>query len=120
MNSPLSLTMDEALYQRLYQHLFPGDGDEHGAVIVAGISQSASFSFAASENDSTFQCKLDNNTFGPCVSGQSYSNLADGVHSFTVKATDAAGNTGPETSYSWTVDTIAPEVIFDVKPGATS
>jgi glycosidase len=83
-------------------------------------SPSASFSFTASETDSTFQCKLDSNTFGPCAGSQSYSNLADGVHSFMVKATDAAGNTGLETSYSWTVDTIAPEVIFDVKPGATS
>lgn len=37
---PLSMTMDKALYKRLCDHLFPGDGDEHGAVIAAGISQS--------------------------------------------------------------------------------
>ena len=34
------LTLPEALYQRLHAHLFPGDGDEHGAIILAGTSQS--------------------------------------------------------------------------------
>jgi molybdopterin/thiamine biosynthesis adenylyltransferase len=37
MNEPWSLSMDESLYQRLMQHLFPGDADEHGAVIAAGV-----------------------------------------------------------------------------------
>jgi hypothetical protein len=31
--------MDEPLYRRLHKHLFPGDYDEHGAVIVAGIAE---------------------------------------------------------------------------------
>jgi hypothetical protein len=37
MKKPISLTIDERLFQTLYQHLFPGDRDEHGAVIAAGI-----------------------------------------------------------------------------------
>lgn len=41
MKAPLSLTIDEPLFQELYAHLFPGDGDEHGAVITAGIAHSA-------------------------------------------------------------------------------
>jgi molybdopterin/thiamine biosynthesis adenylyltransferase len=41
MKTPLSLTIDEPLFQRLYNHLFPGDGDEHGAVIAAGIVEGA-------------------------------------------------------------------------------
>ena len=36
---PISMTIDEPLFRRLYEHLFPGDGDEHGAVIVAGIAK---------------------------------------------------------------------------------
>lgn len=36
-----TLTMDEHLYTELMQHLFPGDGDEHGAVIAAGITRSS-------------------------------------------------------------------------------
>src|SRR3954469_3038891 len=38
---PVSLTIDEAMYSRLSRHLFPGDGDEHGAIIVAGIVETA-------------------------------------------------------------------------------
>lgn len=38
---PLSLVMDEPLQQRLFAHLFPGDHDEHGAIILAGIAETA-------------------------------------------------------------------------------
>lgn len=33
------LVIPEGLYGRLQNHLFPGDGDEHGAVIAAGMSR---------------------------------------------------------------------------------
>ncbi len=32
-----SLSMSAQLWRDLYAHLFPGDGDEHGAVIAAGV-----------------------------------------------------------------------------------
>jgi hypothetical protein len=32
-----SLTIPETLFDTLDRHLFPGDGDEHGAVLIAGI-----------------------------------------------------------------------------------
>ncbi|MCZ7570768.1 MAG: ThiF family adenylyltransferase [Ardenticatenaceae bacterium] len=41
MITPVSLTIDEALFRQLHTHLFPGDGDEHGAVLTAGIAQSS-------------------------------------------------------------------------------
>jgi hypothetical protein len=64
----------------------------------------ASFSFSASESNSTFQCKLDSGSWGSCTSAKTYSSLATGAHSFSVKATDTAGNTDatPATD-SWTV-----------------
>lgn len=34
---PWRLVFPEGLFQRLSDHLFPGDGDEHGAVLTAGI-----------------------------------------------------------------------------------
>ena len=37
MTEPWTLTFEEALYRRLKSHLFPGDQDEHGAVIAAGM-----------------------------------------------------------------------------------
>ena len=39
MRSPVSLTMDEQLLGQLRGHLFPGDGEEHGAVIAAGLAE---------------------------------------------------------------------------------
>jgi molybdopterin/thiamine biosynthesis adenylyltransferase len=36
MNVPFSITFPERLYTELQRHLFPGDHDEHGAVILAG------------------------------------------------------------------------------------
>ena len=34
------LTIPAGMYEELHGHLFPGDGDEHGAVILAGICES--------------------------------------------------------------------------------
>ncbi|MEH1869962.1 hypothetical protein [Nostoc sp.] len=41
MNKPIEFRIDQPLYQKLHQHLFPGDGDEHGAVIAAGIVETS-------------------------------------------------------------------------------
>lgn len=34
---PVSLTIPQGMWQELFNHLFPGDEDEHGAVIAAGV-----------------------------------------------------------------------------------
>lgn len=39
MKTPISVRMDEPLFRRLHDHLFPGDEDEHAAVIVAGLAE---------------------------------------------------------------------------------
>lgn len=41
MKLPLSLTIPQPLFRQLFDHLFPGDNDEHGAIIAAGISETA-------------------------------------------------------------------------------
>lgn len=41
MRKPVSLKIDQLLFKKLYQHLFPGDRDEHGAVIAAGIVENS-------------------------------------------------------------------------------
>ena len=53
----------------------------------------------------------------PCSSPQPYSSLADGAHTFEVRATDPAGNTDPTpASGSFTVDTAPPETTIDSGP----
>jgi hypothetical protein len=37
----LQLAIDESMWQRLQAHLFPGDGEEHAAVLAAGAVQTA-------------------------------------------------------------------------------
>jgi hypothetical protein len=67
-----------------------------------------SFTFSASETGSTFACALDGAPFVACTSPKTYSGVADGSHTFAVRATDPAGNTGATTSVTWTIDTTAP------------
>ena len=59
----------------------------------------ASFDFT-SEAGATFQCKLDGpgattGTYGSCTSPKAYSSLANGSYTFSVRATDTAGNVDP-------------------------
>jgi len=73
-------------------------------------SSSPSFGFTASEPGSSFECSLDGGSFAACTSPKSYSGLADGLHTFSVRARDALGNPGSSVSYSWTIDTVPPAV----------
>jgi hypothetical protein len=75
----------------------------------------ASFDFSADETAS-FECTLDAGEWAPCTSPQEYSLLADGDHTFSVRATDGAGNLGAAASYLWTVDTVAPTAMVDDGP----
>jgi large repetitive protein len=67
-------------------------------------STSAQFAFTDAESGVGFQCKLDAGIFAACSSPASYGNLGAGAHTFTLRATDAAGNTSKTTTYSWTIN----------------
>jgi hypothetical protein len=71
-------------------------------------STSASFGFSDTETGVTLLCQLDGAGFSSCTSPRSYSGLADGSHTFDVKARDTAGNESAYATYLWTVDTTAP------------
>ena len=72
---------------------------EPNTTITAGPSAGTndptpSFSFS-SQPGTSFECKLDSGPYAPCSSPITAPRLADGPHTFSVRATDAAGNTDP-------------------------
>ncbi|MCC6791904.1 MAG: M6 family metalloprotease domain-containing protein [Thermomicrobiales bacterium] len=95
------------------------DTDPPETTITAGPSgttddPSPSFSFSSDEANSSFQCRLDGAAFTACSSPHAYSSLADGPHTFEVRATDQAANTDPTpASRSFTVDTTVPDTTVD-------
>jgi hypothetical protein len=82
---------------------------------------SASFSFASSEAESNFACKLDGGAWASCESPRSYSGLPVGSHTFRVRASDASGNVdSTPSSYSWTIEAVTPPPPEDTTPPQTS
>ena len=52
----------------------------------------------------------------PCTSPQTYSGLGDGSHTFSVQATDRAGNADPSpATYAWTISGVGPPA-QDLRP----
>ena len=99
----------------------PGDNTAPGTAITAGPSGStgsttASFAFGSSDPSAVFECRLDSGSWESCTSPKDYSGLDNGSHTFSVRATDAAGNTDPSpASQSWTIDPLAD----DTPPGTS-
>jgi hypothetical protein len=74
-----------------------------------------SFAFSSSDVAATFQCRLDGDGFAPCASPFTTPLLAEGQHSFEVKAIDGTKESVLR-SRSFTVDTTAPGVTISSGP----
>lgn len=77
----------------------------------------------AAEPGSTTECRLDAGPWAPCDGGftTSFGPGSDGVHALSVRATDAAGNQGPEVTTTYTLDTTPPPApTLATAPAATS
>jgi hypothetical protein len=79
----------------------------------------ATFGFSANKPASSYQCALDGAAFAPCTSPRVYSGLADGSHTFAVRAIWLA-LVGPPTRYTWRVDTVSPQTALASTPPPAS
>jgi hypothetical protein len=75
------------------------------------------FAFSSDEPGSSFECRLDSGAWASCTSPTTVGPLADGAHTFAVRATDTTGNTDPSpASRSFTVDATPPNTTITSGP----
>ena len=88
-----------------------------GPTAGAHITDSTpTFTFSSNESGS-FECKVDNASWATCSSPKTVAQLADGDHTFSVRAIDTAENVDASpASRSFKVDTQAPSVTFSGGP----
>jgi hypothetical protein len=78
------------------------------------------FSFSADEAPVTFQCRVDAGPLAPCTSPQTTAALADGEHTFQVRARNDVPTPDPTpAATTFTVDTAAPESSITAGPSGT-
>lgn len=103
------------------------DTEPPETTITAGPSgtiatDSAIFSFESSEPGS-FECRLDSaeeSDWAWCSSPQSYFPLADGTHTFEVRASDEADNVDPTPAAAvFAIDTTPPDTTITSAPSGT-
>ncbi|MCK5908694.1 MAG: IPT/TIG domain-containing protein, partial [Caulobacter sp.] len=85
----------------------------------ASLSNSSNATFQFSLASGTAECAIDGGAFSACTSPRSYTGLADGSHTFQVKAVNS-GVYSSAASYSWTVDTTAPAAPAVTSPANAS
>ena len=84
-----------------------GPGEE---AVIVDDARTQTFSWKTDEDEEspTFGCSLDDRALPSCdPAGTTLADLADGVHAFSVAATDASGRTGATTTRRWEQQTPA-------------
>jgi hypothetical protein len=71
-------------------------------------SPDSTFEFTGTESGGIYRCSIDSQPAVNCISPHDVTGLADGTYTFQVRQVDAAGNSGPTSSRSWTIDTTPP------------
>jgi subtilisin-like proprotein convertase family protein len=84
-----------------------------------GTGPNASFTFSSNEDGATFECRLDGEAFATCSSPHSYTGLADGAHTFEVRARDGSDNVGSPDSHTWNTD-LPPDTSIASGPSGTT
>ncbi|TCN37642.1 hypothetical protein EV644_11194 [Kribbella orskensis] len=120
----LVLAGDDETRRYLYNRLTlggapPPDTDPPETTITSAppavtSSLDATFTFSSSEAGSTFACSLDGQPAAPCTSPTAYTGLGFGSHTFSVTATDAAGNGDPSpAAHAWLIQAETPAIFAD-------
>jgi hypothetical protein len=98
------------------------DATPPGATIGAGPPPTArettpAFGFTAGQPRTTFRCQVDAQASEPCTSPEVVPPQADGLHTFAVTATNAAGVSDPAPAVrAFTVDRTGPAAAFADPP----
>ncbi|MBK7934620.1 MAG: hypothetical protein IPK01_14345 [Acidobacteria bacterium] len=83
-------------------------------------SSAATFTFSGTDTlvgIAGFECRIDAGAWAPCTSPKTYTGLADGSHTFDVRAVDTASNPDPTpATYTWVIDTVAPDTSILTNP----
>ncbi len=78
---------------------------------TTSTSSTADFSFVSVPDGATFECRLDSTAdtdFHACTSPIEYTGLADGQHTFDVRALGPAGPDPTPAHFGWLIDTTGP------------
>lgn len=84
-------------------------------------SATGTFTFTNTTSPVTYQCKVDSGAWATCTTPFTTQTLADGSHTLSVRATNASAVVeDPPVTFTWTIDTTAPNTNFTSVPGNPS
>jgi hypothetical protein len=81
-----------------------GEGPGDGSTVR---SNAVTFTFSSSEAGTRLQCSADGGSFTACSSPRALTGLSLGRHTFSVRATDPAGNTSAPATRSFSVEAVS-------------
>ncbi len=103
----------------------PASASDPAMTITAGPANAtnqttATFTFDAPDAAAPaaqYECIIDDSAWLPCASPRTYTGLAEGMHTFTVRPAGAGsrGDSLPAT-ITWMIDLTPPETIMDARP----
>lgn len=74
-------------------------------------SNTATFKYTSAVSGAGFKCSLDGADLKSCATtGITYSNLANGSHTFSVVASTSGNNSSAPATRTWTIDRTAPDI----------